>query len=100
MNSWIKKKLVLLHIYRKSPFAETPMGGSGNTFKITVDGFTPGQSISYACKFAFAGGMAVTKYFSYKVGNDCSSNSKTQSNTNSSEDIEPEVPKTEDSSSQ
>ena len=50
------------------------MGGSGNNFSISVDGFTPGQSISYACKFAFAGGMAVTKYFSYKVGNDCSSN--------------------------
>ena len=50
-------------------------------------------------KFAFAGGMAVTKYFSYKVGNDCSSNSDTESSTNSSEDIEPKEPKTEDTSS-
>ena len=90
---------VVAYLWRKSPFAETPMVGSGNNFSISVDGFTPGQSISYACKFAFAGGMAVTKYFSYKVGNDCSSNSNTQINTNSSEDIEPEVPKTEDSSS-
>ncbi len=52
---------IVAYLWRKSPFAETAMGGSGNTFNITVDGFTPGQSISYACKFAFAGGMAVTK---------------------------------------
>ena len=30
-----------------------------------------GQTISYACKFAFAGGLAATKYFSYTVGEDC-----------------------------
>lgn len=47
------------------------MSGSGNTFSATVDGFTNGQTISYACKFAFAGGLAVTKYFSYQVGDDC-----------------------------
>ena len=42
---------VVAYLWRKSPFAETPMGGSGNNFSISVDGFTPGQSISYACKF-------------------------------------------------
>jgi hypothetical protein len=47
------------------------MSGSGNTFSITVNGFTSGQTISYACKFAFAGGLAVTKYFSYEVGDVC-----------------------------
>jgi hypothetical protein len=47
------------------------MSGSGNTFSTTVSGFTTGETISYACKFAFAGGMAVTKYFSYQVGDVC-----------------------------
>ena len=47
------------------------MSGSGNTFTTTVTGFTSGETISYACKFAFAGGMAVTKYFSYQVGDVC-----------------------------
>ena len=89
---------IVAYLWRKSPFTESDMVGSGNTFNVTLDGFTQGQSISYACKFAFAGGMAVTKYLSYKVGNDCNSNSDTENNTNSSEDIEPEEPITEDSS--
>ena len=47
------------------------MSGTGNTFSATVNGFTNGETISYACKFAFAGGLAVTKYFSYQVGDVC-----------------------------
>ena len=47
------------------------MSGSGNSFSITMNNFTVGETISYACKFAFAGGLAVTKYFSYQVGEDC-----------------------------
>ena len=27
--------------------------------------------LSYACKFAFAGGMSVTKYIRYEVGSEC-----------------------------
>ena len=46
---------------------------SGLVFTKTISGFTQGQMISYACKFAFAGGLAVTKYFSYEVGSNCSS---------------------------
>ena len=38
---------------------------SGLVFTKTLGGFTQGETISYACKFAFAGGLAVTKYFSY-----------------------------------
>ena len=45
---------------------------SGLTFSKTVSGYSLGETISYACKFAFAGGLAVTKYISYVVGNDCS----------------------------
>ena len=46
---------------------------SGNTFSKTITGQTVGTTISYGCKFAFAGGLAVTKYFSYVVGSNCSS---------------------------
>ena len=46
---------------------------SGLVFTKTLGGFSEGETISYACKFAFAGGLAVTKYFSYEVGSNCSS---------------------------
>lgn len=59
------------YLWRETPFLETAMTGSGYTYSITIDGFTPGQTISYACKFAFAGGLAVTKYFAYQVGDTC-----------------------------
>ncbi len=65
------KSGVVAYLWRESPFSETPMSGSGNSFSITLDDFTIGEIISYACKFAFAGGMAVTQYFSYEVGDDC-----------------------------
>ena len=44
---------------------------SGKIFTRTITGQTPGATITYACKFAFAGGLAVTKYFSYVVGDAC-----------------------------
>jgi hypothetical protein len=65
------KNGVVAYLWKEQPFAETPMSGSGNTFSTTVNGFTVGETISYACKFAFAGGLAVTKYFSYEVGDVC-----------------------------
>jgi len=65
------KSGLVAYLRRESPFLETPMSGSGNTFTTNVDGFTAGQTISYACKFAFAGGLAVTKYLSYQVGDTC-----------------------------
>ncbi len=58
---------------RQSPFEETQMTNvSGQTFTQTISGQTIGSTISYAVKFAFAGGLAVTKFFSYEVGTDCS----------------------------
>jgi endo-1,3(4)-beta-glucanase len=63
---------VAAYLWRQTPFSETAMSViSGNKFSKTVSGVTNGQTISYACKFAFAGGLAVTKYFSYTVGNNC-----------------------------
>ena len=65
---------VIAYLRKESPFSETPMTNvSGYVFTKTVGGFTEGETISYACKFAFAGGLAVTKYFSYQVGSNCSS---------------------------
>ncbi len=63
---------VVAYLWKQSPFSETQMSlVSGKKFTKTVGGFTNGQTINYACKFAFAGGLAVTKYFSYTVGDTC-----------------------------
>ena len=74
---------VVAYLWRESPFQETQMDEvSGLTFSKTISGLTQGESISYACKFAFAGGLAVTKYISYVVGNDCSEEDDTEAPTN------------------
>ncbi|AJR02902.1 glycosyl hydrolase [Siansivirga zeaxanthinifaciens] len=60
------------YLWKQTPFGETPMTNtSGKIFKATITGQTPGATISYACKFAFPSGLAVTKYFSYVVGDAC-----------------------------
>jgi len=65
---------VVAYLWQETPFTETPMNNtSGLVFTKTLSGFTEGQTISYSCKFAFAGGLAVTKYLSYEVGSSCSS---------------------------
>ncbi|MGB1992917.1 MAG: Ig-like domain-containing protein, partial [Flavobacteriaceae bacterium] len=76
------KSGVVAYLWRESPFSETPMSGSGNSFSITVNDFTIGETISYACKFAFAGGLAVTQYFSYQVGDNCALSSDQLSSSN------------------
>ncbi len=64
---------VIAYLWRQSPFSEVQMTNvSGNIFTRTITGQTLGATINYACKFAFAGGLAVTKYISYVVGSDCS----------------------------
>jgi len=50
-----------------SGFAETGMTVSGHTASITLTGQTPGATLTFACKFAYAGGMSVTKQFTYTV---------------------------------
>jgi hypothetical protein len=63
---------VIAYLWRQSPFSETPMDlVTGKQFTKTLGGFSNGQMLSYACKFAYAGGLAVTKYFSYEVGSTC-----------------------------
>jgi len=67
-----EKTGVVAFLQRQSPFNEDPMSNvNGKKFTKTLGGFTNGQTINYACKFAFAGGLAVTKFFSYTVGKTC-----------------------------
>ncbi|MEM0542628.1 family 16 glycosylhydrolase [Flavobacterium sp. j3] len=57
---------------RQNPFSETQMTNvSGQTFTQTITGQTIGSTITYAVKFAFAGGLAVTRFVSYVVGSNC-----------------------------
>ena len=60
------------YLWRQTTFLEIGMDNAGGKkFTKTISGFTNGETIRYACKFEFAGGLAVTKYFSYKVGDNC-----------------------------
>jgi len=53
-------------------FSEVMMTqGTGQKFSKTFTGQTLGATFSVACKFAYAGGLAVTKTFTYTVGNSC-----------------------------
>jgi hypothetical protein len=75
---------LIAYLWKETPFAESPMTNvSGKIFSTTLNGQTIGATISYACKFAYSGGLAVTKYFSYQVGKDCSgSGNDTEKPTN------------------
>ena len=66
---------VVAFLWKQSPFSESQMTNvSGNTFTQTITGQTIGSTISYAVKFAYAGGLSVTNYFTYVVGNNCALN--------------------------
>ncbi|WP_264521325.1 family 16 glycosylhydrolase [Flavobacterium sp. N1994] len=61
---------VVAYLWKQTPFSEVQMTNvSGNNFTKTITGQTPGSIISYGVKFAYAGGLSVTNYFSYVVGN-------------------------------
>lgn len=66
---------VVAYLWRAPPeFLETQMDNTPGTniFTKTVTNQTIGETVSYACKFAYQGGLSITKYFSYEVGDDCS----------------------------
>lgn len=72
---------VIAYLWKQSPFEETPMTALGNnTFTQTITGQTLNSTINYAVKFAFAGGLSVTKYYSYVVGSNCALNTSEISN--------------------
>ncbi len=63
---------VSAYLWRQTPFGELPMTAlSGHVFTRTLTGQTIGSTISYAVKFAYAGGMSVTRYLDYAVGSAC-----------------------------
>jgi len=63
---------VVAFLWKQSPFTETQMSNvSGTIFTQTITGQTLGSTINYAVKFAYAGGLSVTKYYSYVVGSNC-----------------------------
>lgn len=63
---------VVAFLWKQSPFTEFQMTNvSGNIFTKTITGQTIGATINYAVKFAYAGGLSVTNYYAYVVGNDC-----------------------------
>ena len=62
------------YLWQESPFTESGMDFvSTNVFTKTLSGLSDGTTIRYACKFEFAGGLAVSDYVSYVVGSDCGS---------------------------
>jgi endoglucanase Acf2 len=67
-----EKQGVVAYLWKENPFGELPMTHvEGRKFTATITGQTIGTVISYACKFAFAGGMSVTSYIEYEVGSSC-----------------------------
>jgi hypothetical protein len=64
---------VIAYLWRENPFSEALMTlVTGRTFTRTITGQTPGATIKYAAKFAWAGGgVGVTKYVPYVVGSNC-----------------------------
>jgi hypothetical protein len=75
---------VVAYLWKETPFGETAMTNiGGKVFSATIGGQTYGATLSYACKFAFSGGMSVTKYITYVVGSNCGgSTNDTQAPTN------------------
>lgn len=66
------KSGLVAYLWRQSPFKESQMDFvSGRTFSKTISGVTAGETIRYAVKFAYAGGLSASKYFSYVVGDAC-----------------------------
>lgn len=73
---------LVAYLWQKSPFAEFQLEEiSPNVFSKTITGLNQGEKLSFACKFAFAGGLAVTNYFDYSVGSDCSETDDTEAPT-------------------
>jgi hypothetical protein len=72
---------VVAFLWRQSPFSEVQMTNvTGNTFSRTITNQTLGTTINYAVKFAYQGGLSVTRYIPYVVGNGCEQLSVSASN--------------------
>lgn len=68
---------LVAYLWRQTPFSEVQMTNViGRIFTHTITGQTLGSTINYAVKFAFAGGLAVTRYVPYVVGSNCATGVK------------------------
>lgn len=77
------KSDLIAYLWNESPFSEQQMTNTGTRkFSINLSNQTIGTELSVACKFAYAGGMSVTKYFSYTVGDNCKTSSVSISENN------------------
>ena len=86
---------LIAYLWRETPFSESPMTAlGGQKFTATIANQTLGSEISYACKFAFPGGLAVTEYIKYTIGDNCSSASDDDDNDGipNGEDLCPNTP--------
>ena len=64
---------VVAYSWKEQPFQELQMTVTGTVATIDLTGYSDGEVISHAVKFVWAsGGFGVTKYFTYTVGEDCS----------------------------
>ena len=73
---------VVAYLWKQSPFSESQMTNvSGNIFTKTITGQSTGSTINYGVKFAFSGGMSVTKYILYVVGSSCEASPAASSQT-------------------
>lgn len=63
---------VVAYLWEMEPFKESMMPEiEKNKFSTTITGLSKGQTLKLSCKFAYAGGMSVTKVFTYIVGTEC-----------------------------
>jgi len=74
-----KEGLVAFLWNRTSGFQENQMNSTtGQGFSYTLTGQTLNSTLTIACKFAYSGGMAVTKDFTYTVGTNCNGGGDTE----------------------
>ena len=77
-----KQTGLVAFLWKETPFEETQMQQSSpGVFTHSIGGYSAGDQVSFAGKFAYAGGFTVTDYISYVIGSDCSNTSSTASST-------------------
>ena len=85
------KSGVVAWLWQESPFQEFDLTQDGaRTFRRSISSLETGQTLSFACKFAYAGGLSVTNYIQYVVGSNCSGTVPEENNNQEEEEEEEE----------
>lgn len=83
------KSGVVAFLWQENPFQEFPMEETASgIFTRSISGYSVGDQVSFACKFAYAGGMSVTEYIPYTIGSNC--NDETDNNNPTGNDNDPQ----------